>query len=340
MPVRNRIGENGKLTAKAHKKRTEGDGTLKNTKNEYSSSERTLVILSEMEHLLPPLSGEQFFSLERDILENGCYAPVIVNEDMILIDGHNRFRICEKHGLPYKMLVFSFADLLEAKQWALDTQKGRRNLDKWELGKNVLKLKPEIEARARANMAAGGGDHKSESAKSGLVISPNPILPVDSRKEAALAVGIGEQTMGRITQLAEAAPQVLKDALDKKDVSINRGWKILKAVQHLPLGEQESVAAEMLPAVHEIDQLDAEAECRGKIAALFCKAYERAVLLTPTLENVRIWVENTHMRPDEVEDSVRESYELAQIFQTIGDLLKNEFLCECQQTLHSDEGTL
>ena len=79
-------------------------------------------------------------------------------------------------------------------------------------------------------MAAGGGDHKSESAKLGLMISPNPILPVDSRKEAALAVGIGEQTMGRITQLAESAPQTLKDALDRKDVSINRGWKILKAV--------------------------------------------------------------------------------------------------------------
>ena len=82
-----------------------------------------------MEQLLPPLSGEQFSSLERDILENGCYAPIIVNEDMVIVDGHNRFRICEKHGLPYKMLVFSFADLLEAKQWALDTQKGRRNLD-------------------------------------------------------------------------------------------------------------------------------------------------------------------------------------------------------------------
>ena len=129
-----------------------------------------------MEHLLPPLSGEQFSSLESDILENGCYAPMIVNEDMILIDGHNRFRICEKHSLPYKMLVFSFADLLEAKQWALDTQKGRRNLDKWELGKIALKLKPEIEARARANMAAGGGNHKSERTKSGLVNSPNPIL--------------------------------------------------------------------------------------------------------------------------------------------------------------------
>ena len=63
---------------------------------------------------------------------------------MIVIDGHNRFRICEKHGLPFKMLVFSFTDLLEAKQWALDTQKGRRNLDKWELGQNrsVDKIRP------------------------------------------------------------------------------------------------------------------------------------------------------------------------------------------------------
>ena len=107
---------------------------LKNTKTTYSSSERMPTVLPEMEHLLPPLSGEQFSSLESDILEHGCYAPIIVNEAMIVIDGYNRFRICEKHGLPYKMLVFSFADLLEAKQWALDTQKGRRNLDKWELG--------------------------------------------------------------------------------------------------------------------------------------------------------------------------------------------------------------
>ena len=32
------------------------------------------------------------------------------------------------------------------------------------------------------------------------------------------------------------------------------------------------------------------------------------------------------MRPDEIEDSVRESYELSHTFQTIGDLLKNEIL--------------
>ena len=89
-------------------------------------------VLAEMAELLPPLGGEQLAALEQDLLRNGCYSPIIVNEDLVIVDGHNRQSLCEKHGIPYKMAVFSFEDLLEAKQWALDTQKGRRNLDKWE----------------------------------------------------------------------------------------------------------------------------------------------------------------------------------------------------------------
>ena len=298
---------------------------MQNTQAGYSSSERMPTVLPEMEQLLPPLSGEQFSSLEQDILENGCYTPIIVNEKMIIIDGHNRFRICEKHDLPFQMLVFTFVDLLEAKQWALDTQKGRRNLDKWELGQIALKLKPEIEAKAKANQSAAGGDKSGRGALS--VNSPKALQPIDTRKELAQAVGIGEQTMGRIAQLAENAPQSLKNALENKELSINRGWRILKAVQQLPPEERESAAAEMLSAVREIDQSDAEANRRGKIADLFCKAYEKAVLLTPTEENVRIWAECTRMTQEEIEDSVQESYELAQTFQTIGDLLKNAISC-------------
>lgn len=300
---------------------------MQNIQVEYSSGQKMPVVLPEMEQLLPPLSAEQFSALEGDILENGCYAPIIVNEDMVIIDGHNRFRICEKHGLPFKMLVFSFADMLEAKQWALDTQKGRRNLEKWELGKIALKLKPEIEARAKANMSAGGGDQKSKTAKSGLVNSPNPIFPVDTRREMAQAVGIGEQTMGRIVHLDEHAPAAVREALDNKELSINQGYNITRQVRELPEEERENAAAlavELEKAKKEIRQSDAEVDRRHKIAGLFCKAFERAVLLTATAENVHIWVECTRMRPDEIEDSVKESYELAQVFQTIGNLLKEE----------------
>lgn len=289
---------------------------MKNTKTEYTSDQRTPVVLPEMEQLLPPLSAEQFSSLERDILKNGCYTPIAVNEELVIIDGHNRFRICEKHGLPFRMLVFSFADLLEAKQWALETQRGRRNLSLWALGQIALKLKPELETAAKAHQ----GRRTDLS-----VNSPKSHTPFDTRKEMAQAVGIVEQAMGRIARLSEDAPQALKDALERKEVSVNRGWKILKALQQLP-EERENAVTGMISAVREINRIDAEADQRGKIASLFCKAYERAILLTPTSENIRCWVEGARMRPEEIEDTIKESYDLAQVFHTIGDILKLEFL--------------
>ena len=202
---------------------------MKNTGIEYSSVDRTPVVLPEMAELLPPLTGEQLSALEADLLKNGCYSPVIVNEDLAIIDGHNRQNLCEKHGIPYKMVVFSFEDMLEAKQWALDTQKGRRNLDKWELGKIALKLKPDIEARAKANQSAGGGDQKSEDAKSGFANSQNPISAVNTTKELADTVGLGQQTMSRVIQIDEHAPAAVKDALDSGDLSINQGYNITRA---------------------------------------------------------------------------------------------------------------
>ncbi|WP_300608001.1 hypothetical protein, partial [uncultured Oscillibacter sp.] len=205
---------------------------MQNTKIEYSSSERTPVVLPEMEQLLPPLSGEQFSALESDILENGCYAPIIINEDMIVVDGHNRFRICEKHDLPYRMLVFSFADLLEAKQWALDTQKGRRNLDKWELGKIALKLKPEIEAKAKEKQR----EYHGNQYESGLLTTLSEVQapPMTTRKELADTVGIGEITMGKVMQIDEHAPAVVKEALDNGELSINQGYNITRQVRELP----------------------------------------------------------------------------------------------------------
>ena len=296
---------------------------MKNTGIIYSSTERTPVVLPEMAELLPPLSEEQLGALETDLLKNGCYTSIIVNEDLVVIDGHNRKSLCDKHGLPYQMLVFAFDDLLEAKQWALDTQKGRRNLDKWELGKIALKLKPEIEARAKANQSAAGGDKTDKGSL--LMNSPKAVAPVNTRREMAQAVGIGEQTMGRIAQIDEHAPAAVKEALDKKELSINQGYQITKQVENLPEDQREQAAQEaldILRAKKEIQEKDAEIDREGKIAGVFCKAYEKAVLLDPTEENVRIWAKCTRMTRDEMEDTVKESRELAEVFRTITDLME------------------
>ena len=296
---------------------------MRNTGTIYTSADRTPTVLPEIAELLPPLTGEQLATLEADLLKNGCYSPIIVNEDMVIIDGHNRQRLCEQHGLPYQMAVFSFEDMLEAKQWALDTQKGRRNLDKWELGKIALRLKPDIEAKARANQSAAGGDKSDQGAL--FANSQKALSPVNTTQELADAVGIGHQTMSRVMQIDEHAPAAVKEALDSGDLSINQGYNITRQVQELPEEQRDEaavMAVELEKAKKEIYQGDAESTRRHKIAGLFCKAFERAVLLTPTEENVRIWAECTRMTQEEIEDSVKEAQELAKVFSTIASHLK------------------
>ena len=305
---------------------------MKNTGITYTSAERSPVILLEMAELLPPLSAEQLDALEADLIKNGCYAPIIINEDMVIIDGHNRQALCEKHDLPYTMAVFSFEDLLEAKQWALDTQKGRRNLEKWELGKIALKLKPEIEAKAKANMAAGGQNFRPSEAEEGLATLPN--LPsvekaVDTRKELAEAVGLSERTMGKVMQIDENAPDAIKEALDKKELSINKGYDLTRQLQDVPEDQREQAAAELLEyekAKKELKQQESEIDRRGKVANLFCKAYEKAVLLTATEKDVRCWTEGTRMTLEELQDTVKESREIAQMFMSIADIIEQKIL--------------
>ncbi len=302
---------------------------MKNTGITYTSAERSPVILPEMAELLPPLSAEQSAALEEDLLRNGCYSPIIVNEDMVIIDGHNRQALCEKHGLPYTMAVFSFEDLLEAKQWALDTQKNRRNLEKWELGKIALKLKPEIEAKARANMVAGGQNYRPKEGLTTLSNLPSVETAVNTRKELADAVGIGEVTMGKVMQIDENAPEVIKEALDKKELSINKGYDLTRQLQEVPEDQREQAAVELLEyekAKKDLKQQNAEIDRRGKVANTFCKAYEKASLLTAAEEDVRCWTEGTRMTPEELQDTVKESREIAQVFAAIADIIEQKIL--------------
>ena len=295
---------------------------MKNTGIVYSSAEKTPVVLPELANLLPPLTDEQLAVLEQDIQTNGCYSPVIVNEDLVIVDGHNRRAVCDKLGIPYQMAVFHFDDTLEAMQWAVDTQKGRRNLDTWELAKIALKLKPEVEAKAKANRSSSGGD-KSEGAV--VTTLSEPLPQVRTRRELADAVGIGEVTMGKAIKIDEQAPQAVKDALDNKEISIHQGYNITRQLQDVPEDKREEAAEaalEIEKGKRELRKSDAELDRRTKIAATFSKAYEKAILLTATEENVSCWVDCCRMRPEEIRENLEQSRELSRTFAAIADILE------------------
>ncbi|MGI6175208.1 MAG: ParB N-terminal domain-containing protein [Christensenellales bacterium] len=206
---------------------------MKNTGLIYESTEQTPAISPAFAELLPPLSDEQYAALEADILQSGCYSPIIVNEDIVIVDGHHRHEICEKHGIPYRMAVFDFEDDLEAQRWALDTQKARRNLSVWELGQIALKLKPELEAKAKETQ--GERTDLFQNSEKGSSKS-------NTTKELAAITDTSHDTMNKIIQIDERAPAPVKNALDNGDLSVNAGYNITRLLEKLPEEARQAAA--------------------------------------------------------------------------------------------------
>ncbi len=105
---------------------------------------RQITILPELEELIPPLQAEEFAQLEENILRDGCREALLIWETprqniypgtpgdkqmYILIDGHNRHRICTRHQLDFKIHILPFGSLAEAREYMIDNQLGRRNLN-------------------------------------------------------------------------------------------------------------------------------------------------------------------------------------------------------------------
>ena len=149
--------------------------------------------------------------------------------------------------------------------------------------------------------------------------------PMETRKELAEAVGIGERTMGKVMQIDEKAPQAVKEALDNKEISINKGYEITRQVQDLPEDEREQ-AAEIAVADQkmrkEIRKADAEIDRQAKIAGQFTKAIQKGFEVQPTEENIRFWVDCCRMRTREIKHAIDEVRELSAMYASIEQTLR------------------
>lgn len=77
----------------------------------------------------PELTEGEFLVLEKGILKEGLLENLVVwKEENILLDGHQRLRVLEKHNISYedRVTFLSFPDRLHAEYWVYRFQKGRR----------------------------------------------------------------------------------------------------------------------------------------------------------------------------------------------------------------------
>ena len=257
------------------------------TKREYLSTERSPVIDPELRDLLPPITNEERGALAADILKNGCYSPIICMEDMTLLDGHHRYDVCTEHGIPYRMVILGFEDKLAAKEWMVNTQKGRRNLTKYQLGQIALKLKPEIEARARA---------KESKRKTTFPKSEKSFLPsVNTTKELADSVGISRDTMNKILQIDAHAPAHIKEALENNGMSINQAYNAVKNLEAVPEEERGAQATRMVME-RDFQRYSKRIDSEGAIAQSYIDGIGKPYHMKVSEENVRIWMEYAHIR--------------------------------------------
>ncbi len=113
------------------------------TFSETEKIKKQIVILESLKKFIPPLSVEEYKQLETNILKHGCKDPLTVWETtelkagigegeepiFILIDGHNRYKICTQFGIDFKIGLLEFEDLDAVKDYMIDFQLGRRNLN-------------------------------------------------------------------------------------------------------------------------------------------------------------------------------------------------------------------
>jgi hypothetical protein len=86
-----------------------------------------LLVDEEFHNLLPPLQDYERAGLEKSILARGVTDALDVWGNTI-VDGHARYEICVRHGIPYLVFDLDFPDRDAAKLWIIDNQLGRKNL--------------------------------------------------------------------------------------------------------------------------------------------------------------------------------------------------------------------
>lgn len=153
-----------------------------------------LKIDPEFQNLIPPLSDEEFRQLEENIRAEGC-RDSLVTWNGVIVDGHNRYKICLENGISFKKEEKEFSDREEAIEWIIRNQFGRRNLSPTQRSELALKLKPVIQKRAKENQKLSKG-----RSQKGLTNLSN-LNGTNTRKELADIAGVSQGTLSKVENI-------------------------------------------------------------------------------------------------------------------------------------------
>lgn len=222
---------------------------------------KDICIDKEFEELLPKLTVDEFEKLEQNILSNGVLDPLKLwkepeTENLILIDGHNRYNIIKKNKLKFDIwngFTIIYESKLptreDVKEWMLEQQLGRRNLTEMDRYEIVQKFKDIIANKAKENQSLGGKGMSNLS-------------KVNTRKALADKVGVSEGTYSKLDKIAQSGNEEVKQKLKGKKVSVDKAYKMVQEPKQetpaTPMQRIEKVDSRMNEIEREISSLQVE----------------------------------------------------------------------------------
>jgi len=217
-----------------------------------------IVIDRELEVVWLPPTAEEFETLKTQILRDGCLDPLKVwdrDGELILLDGHNRLKICKEAGLPEPdTTTIDIKNLDEAIIWIIDNQRGRRNATKEQLDYNSgrrYQSAKRLEAIRDDEGKFATGDPGDQNDLAG---------PNASAKKQAKEEGIGPATVRRNAKFAAGIdtirahnPELANEILASK-VSLNKSdiEEVAKLAKDIPERKLVEVIKSGPAAIREV----------------------------------------------------------------------------------------
>jgi len=193
----------------------------------------TITINEDLRAYIDPLTEDEFAALERSLLAEGCRDALVLWGDL-LVDGHNRYSICQKHGIPFNTIQNkTFQSMDDVHLWMIDNHLGRRSVSDFQRGVLALRKKEIVSARqAQAEQPSAEPAGVKGSARSGAEAPW-------TREAVARAARVSSATLGQIEKIRKTAAPELVSAVKSGVISINAA----AAVASLPSEKQVAAVA-------------------------------------------------------------------------------------------------
>jgi hypothetical protein len=223
-----------------------------------------IIINEELRSFIDPLTPVEYAALERSLQAEGCRDALVLWRD-VLIDGHNRYEICQKHGIPFRTVHNNnFAALEDVMLWVIDNNLARRSVSDFQRGMLALRKKEIVAARAAQRAAEAPPEQAPEQAGADESIDP----PWNSREDVAKAARVSANTLSQIERIRKTAAPELVDAVRSGTISVSAA----ASVASLPADAQVAAVAggkkELQQAARQVREQKTGARPKKEIDAL------------------------------------------------------------------------